>query len=89
MLFIHAIVDFVLLAEYKSYNGDTIEYLKAALYRIDKTKDVFLLYRPDDKNPPNFNIPKLHTISHYLEMIRVFGVLMGIITKHGKRAHIP
>jgi len=44
MLFIYAIVDFILLAEYKLYNKDTIEYLKAALYRIDKTKEVFLPY---------------------------------------------
>jgi hypothetical protein len=44
MLFIHTTVDFALLAKYKSYNEDTIEYLKTALYQIDKTKEVFLLY---------------------------------------------
>jgi hypothetical protein len=32
MLFIYAIVNFVLLAEYKSHNEDIIEYFKAALY---------------------------------------------------------
>jgi len=32
MLFIRAIVDFALLAEYKLHNKDTIKYLKAALY---------------------------------------------------------
>jgi len=32
MLFIRAIVDFILLAEYKLYNKDTIKYLKAVLY---------------------------------------------------------
>ena len=44
ILFIYTTVDFALLAEYKLYNKDTIEYLKAALYRIDKTKEAFLLY---------------------------------------------
>ena len=44
MLFIYTIVNFVLLAEYKLYNKDTIEYLKAALYQINKTKEAFLLY---------------------------------------------
>ena len=44
MLFIYIIVDFALLAEYKLYNKDIIEYLKAILYRINKTKEVFLLY---------------------------------------------
>ena len=89
ILFIRATVDFALLAEYESHDEDTIEYLKAALYRMDKTKEAFLPYRPDDKNPPNFNIPKLHAISHYPEMIRVFGALMGTTTEHGERAHIP
>ena len=44
MLFIRAIVDFILLAEYKLYDKDTIKYLKAALYWMDKTKEVFLPY---------------------------------------------
>ena len=44
MLFIYTIVDFALLAEYKLYNKNTIKYLKAVLYQIDKTKKAFLLY---------------------------------------------
>jgi len=88
MLFIRAIVNFILLAEYKSHDKDTIKYLKAALYRMDKTKEVFLLYRPNDKNLPNFNIPKFYAISHYLEIICIFGALIGTIIKYGKRAYI-
>jgi hypothetical protein len=44
MLFIYTTVNFILLAKYESYNKNTIEYLKAILYRMDKTKEVFLLY---------------------------------------------
>jgi len=88
MLFICATVDFALLAEYESHNEDIIEYLKAVLYQMDKTKEAFLLYWPDNKNPPDFNIPKLHAISHYLEMICVFSALMGTTTEHSKRAYI-
>ena len=88
MLFICVIVDFVLLAEYKLYDEDMIKYLKAALYWMDKTKEAFLPYQPDDKNPPNFNIPKLYAISHYLEIIYIFGALMGTTTEHSKRAYI-
>ena len=73
MLFIYAIINFALLAKYKSYNEDNIKYFKAALYQMDKTKEAFLPYQSDDKNPPNFNIPKLYAISHYLEIICVFG----------------
>jgi hypothetical protein len=56
---------------------------------MDKTKEVFLLYRLDDKNLPNFNIPKLYAISHYLEMICVFSALIKTTTEYGKRAYIP
>ena len=44
ILFIYITVNFVLLAKYKSYNKDIIKYLKATLYQIDKTKEVFLPY---------------------------------------------
>ena len=89
MLFIRVTVDFILLAEYKSHNKDTIKYLKAVLYQIDKTKEAFLLYQPNDKNLPNFNIPKLYAISYYLEIICVFSTLIGTTTEYSKRAHIP
>jgi hypothetical protein len=66
-----------------------IKYLKAILYQMDKTKEAFLPYRPNDKNPPNFNIPKLYIISHYLEIIRVFGALIETTIEYGERAYIP
>jgi hypothetical protein len=56
---------------------------------MDKTKEAFLLYQFDNKNPPNFNIPKLHAISHYPEIIRVFSALIEITIEYSKRAHIP
>ena len=36
-----AIVDFILLAQYKTHDDETLRYLEQALYRIDKTKVVF------------------------------------------------
>ena len=89
MLFIYTTVDFILLAKYKLYNKNIIKYLKAALYQMDKIKKVFLLYWSNNKNPPNFNIPKLYTISHYLKIIHIFGALIGTTTEYSKRAHIP
>jgi len=89
ILFIYITINFILLAKYKLYNKDIIKYLKAALYQIDKTKETFLLYRLNDKNPPNFNIPKLYTISHYPKIIYIFSTLIKTITKHSKRAYIP
>ena len=48
VLFMRAIVDFALLAEYESHDNNTIKYLKAALYQMDKTKEAFLQYRPNN-----------------------------------------
>ena len=36
-----AIVDFILLVQYKTHNDETLHYLEQALYRIDKTRIVF------------------------------------------------
>jgi hypothetical protein len=44
ILFIYTTVNFALLAEYKLHNEDIIEYFKAVLYQMNKTKEVFLLY---------------------------------------------
>ena len=88
ILFIYTTVDFILLAEYKLYNKDIIEYLKTILYWMDKTKEVFLLYWFNNKNLPNFNIFKLYVISHYLKIICVFGTLIKTIIEYNKRAYI-
>ena len=56
---------------------------------MDKTKEVFLPYRPNNKNLLNFNIPKLYIISYYLEIIYIFGTLIGTIIEYGKMAYIP
>jgi hypothetical protein len=56
---------------------------------MDKIKEVFLLYWLDDKNPPNFNIPKLYAISHYPEMICVFSTLIKTTIEYSERVYIP
>ena len=35
-----AIVDFILLTQYKTHDDETLRYLEQALYRIDKTKEI-------------------------------------------------
>ena len=84
------ILDLVILARYRSHNGDTIRYLLAALARIDLLKEVFRAYRPLDKTTGKgyFNFPKFHSISHLPEMIRLFGPPDGLTTQVGEKAHI-
>ena len=44
ILFIWVFVDFTILSQYILYDKSTIQYLAAAIYRIDKIKDIFLLF---------------------------------------------
>jgi hypothetical protein len=87
MLFIRAFADFAMLSQYTTHDDITLRYMEAAIYRMDKTKDVFLPYRPNKAGPPNFNIPKLHAITHYPEAIRRLGSIKNTTTEHPEGAH--
>ena len=69
MLFIWAFVDFTILSQYVLYNESTIQYLAAAIYKMDKIKDIFLLFWLSKAGLLYFNILKLYAITHYLESI--------------------
>ena len=43
--FIRAMVDFILLAMYKSYDDDTLRYITLALFQMNHYKEVFRKYR--------------------------------------------
>ena len=87
MLFIRAFVDFTILSQYVSHDESTIRYLAAAMSRMDKTKDVFLPFRPSKAGLPHFNIPKLHAITHYPESIQRLGAIGGTDTEYSEQAH--
>jgi len=40
-----ALVDFCLMAQYRSYTPDTLSYMESYLQTIDLTKDIFLKFR--------------------------------------------
>jgi hypothetical protein len=62
-------MDFTILSQYVLHDELTIQYLVAAIYRIDKIKDIFLLFRLSKVGLLHFNIPKLYTITYYLKSI--------------------
>jgi hypothetical protein len=37
-------MNFTILSQYISHDESTIQYLAVAIYRIDKIKDIFLLF---------------------------------------------
>jgi hypothetical protein len=62
-------MDFTILSQYILHNELTIQYLAAAIYRINKIKDIFLPFQLSKTGLLYFNIPKLYAITHYLKSI--------------------
>lgn len=89
VLFARAVLDFVMMAQYRTHDAETLRYMDHALYRMDKLKEIFRGFRPVDKdtNQGHFNFPKFHVITHYPEFIRRFGGADGSDTSHPEAAH--
>jgi hypothetical protein len=49
MKFLRAVMDFITLAEYRSYDEKTLGYIKYTLNKINKIKEKFRDLRPKDK----------------------------------------
>ena len=63
-----ALLDFIYLAQYYSHSKETLVYMKEALEGIHKHKQVIIELEIQD----NFHLPKLHSLLHYVESIRLF-----------------
>ena len=79
-----AMLDFLYLAEYPVHSTDTLAELQDALDRFHDSKHVFveLGIRKD------FNLPKLHFLSHYVEKIKWLGTADNFNTEYTERLHI-
>jgi hypothetical protein len=79
MKFLRAVIDFVTLAEYRSHDEETLEYIEHALDRINKIKEEFRDFRLKDRvtQEGHFNFPKFHVFTHYVSFIRKYGSLDG------------
>jgi hypothetical protein len=87
--FIRATVDFITLAMYQSHDDNTLRYLELALYRMNQRKEVFQKYRnpkaKDDEQ--HFDFPKWHSLTHYVQMIRLYGCAPNWDTNHPEHKH--
>src|SRR5277367_6246025 len=84
-----AVVDFILMAQYKTHDNETLRYMDHALYRIDRMKVAFKALRPVDKSTDegHFNFPKFHIMTHYTSFIRDFGAADNFDTEHSEAGH--
>ena len=78
------LLNFVCLAQYHSHTEETLQALQDALNDFHTLKDVFIGLGCRE----HFNIPKLHSLVHYVESIRLFGSLDGFNTEKSEWLHI-
>jgi len=81
---VRALLDFLYLAQYQSHTSDTLEQLHNALAAFHDNKAIFV----DLGEREQFNIPKLHSLTHYVSSIRLFGTTDNYNTEQTERLHI-
>ncbi|KAI0696099.1 hypothetical protein BC835DRAFT_1272404 [Cytidiella melzeri] len=81
---VRAVLDFVYYAHYEAHTEDSLSCLQDAWIRFHLHKHGFVRLGVCD----DFNIPKLHSMSHYIDSIRLFGLADGYNTEGPERLHI-
>ncbi len=81
---VRALLDFVYLAQYQSHTTESIGRLEDCLAAFHDHKAVFL----DLGVRENFNLPKLHSLTHYVSSIQLFGTTDNYNTEQSERLHI-
>ena len=79
-----ALLDFMYLAQYPNHTMETLQRLHDSLARFHENKIVFI----DLGTRQNFNIPKLHSLTHYATSILLFGTTDNYNTEQTERLHI-
>jgi hypothetical protein len=81
---VRAVLDFAYYAQYQSHTEYTLSHMQAALTLFHTNKDVFVELGVRE----HFNIPKIHSMVHYIDSIRLFGTADGFNTELLERLHI-
>ncbi|KAK7031890.1 hypothetical protein R3P38DRAFT_3313820 [Favolaschia claudopus] len=81
---VRAILDFLYHSQYPIHSSETVARLKQFLKRFHDNKSIFV----DLGIRENFNIPKLHNISHYPFFVQFFGSFDNCNTETTERLHI-
>jgi len=84
-----AMIDFIMLAQYTSYDEDILRYMQHALFRWNKLKKVFwhLWSLNTDTQQRHFNISKFHAMTHYANFIHWYDIVDNVNTKYEKICH--
>ncbi|KZV91631.1 hypothetical protein EXIGLDRAFT_769682 [Exidia glandulosa HHB12029] len=79
-----ALLDFTYLAQYTCHSTDTLAMMDESLADFHKYKAVFL----NTGAAESLDLPKLHSLVHYVPSIRLFGTTDGYNTEQTERLHI-
>jgi hypothetical protein len=81
---IRSLLDFLYLAQYPLHTSETLRLLHESLERFHANKHVFV----DLGIRNDFNLPKLHSLVHYVDSIKLFGTTDNYNTEYTERLHI-
>ena len=81
---VRSMLDFLYLAQLPSHTTETLGYLRNALTAFHENKSIFV----DLGVRKDFEIPKLHSLQHYIPTIEEFGTTDNYNTEYSERLHI-
>ncbi|KAJ7826125.1 hypothetical protein B0H14DRAFT_3725210 [Mycena olivaceomarginata] len=81
---VRGLLDFVPLAQYPMHTSETLAHLDNSLQRFHDDKSIFVELGIRD----DFNLPKLHSCTHYIMYIKLFGTTDNYNTEYTERLHI-
>ena len=84
LLAFRALLDFIYIAQYPTHDDTTLKYLADALSLFHRHKDILVKLGVRD----HLNIPKFHSLLHYVESIRLLGTTDNYNTEMFERLHI-
>ncbi|KAG1840100.1 hypothetical protein DFJ58DRAFT_611552, partial [Suillus subalutaceus] len=79
-----SLLDFIYLAQYPTHDDTTLQYMQKALEDFHQHKEVIINLGVRD----DLDIPKFHSLQHYLENIKNFGTTDNYNTEMFERFHI-
>ncbi|KIK60606.1 hypothetical protein GYMLUDRAFT_123737, partial [Collybiopsis luxurians FD-317 M1] len=79
-----SLLNFAHLAQYPSHDEETLGYMQEELDNWHKHRSYFIEKGPRE----DFNIPKFHSLLHYIDAIRWFGTTDNYNTEMFERLHI-
>ena len=81
---VRSLLDFLYLAQYPQHTSETLHLLHQSLKDFHEHKQIFVDLGVRD----DFNLPKLHSLAHYVESIQLFGTTDNYNTEYTERLHI-